>query len=72
MAVNGWQPIETAPKDGTAFLVWDGWQICIASYVNLKYLAIRAPQQDNRRRSEFYSWLPIPNPPEDDNAATPV
>jgi hypothetical protein len=38
--MGDWQPIETAPKDGTAVLVWDAYEGALTvGWVVAKYLA---------------------------------
>jgi hypothetical protein len=60
---TGWQPLETAPRDGSTFLVWDGWQQCIASYEKGRWLATRGRGEDSRRASEPSLWHPLPEDP---------
>jgi hypothetical protein len=58
-----WQPIETAPKDGTDVLAWDGDSVSLVWWsVGAKkwawgdfYLDAPAPTH----------WMPLPPPPED-------
>ena len=67
-----WQPIETAPRDGTIVLLWDGRKITTASY-DPDYggswdLVVCG---DYAESSEFYGathWHTLPAPP---NAQTP-
>jgi hypothetical protein len=71
-----WQPIETAPTDGTAVLLWpygysDIWQGHADCEVVLGYF-------DNEGREEWFNpearewfepthWMPLPAPPELNN-----
>jgi hypothetical protein len=71
-----WEPIETAPKDGTSILVFDGsvrktkWY---THYMNGKPNPYRAPEWE---QDEMYGgfggyqgplrpthWMPLPEPP---------
>ena len=59
--VMGWQPIETAPRDGTAVLVYDE---------NLTYEIAYRHRAEWRYGPKGYSckpthWMPLPAPPED-------
>ena len=66
---SGWQPIETAPKDGTVVLCWDEFKEC-----DLMWYGII--QQWNKPKdilgwmyvatnTECYPthWMPLPKPP---------
>lgn len=68
---NVWQPIETAPKDGVAFLVWCPGNLC--TYQVIRHKAPRADLafyiwtcHTNQRLSEHNQpthWQPLPDPP---------
>lgn len=71
-----WKPIETAPKDGTAVLVypptWRNKNCAIARYVTDKYAEHHCPywrRDDDLGRITFSRetppthWMPLPPPP---------
>lgn len=74
---RGWQPIDTAPKDGTAVLVypgtWDGRSAAIAKWESDKYAKKPRPywrRDDDMGRVTFSRerppthWMPLPLPPD--------
>ena len=56
-----WQPIETAPKDGTPVLVWDG-DLYVAFYCVTFKLWIDQ-QRSEWPEYEIKMWHPLPPPP---------
>lgn len=69
-----WQPIETAPKDGTNILVLlhpeiaerAGYQIEICHYKNLPLLGETWTAQNDGFSTELDGvthWMPLPDPP---------
>ena len=69
---GGWRPIETAPKDGSVLLLWDGeaqdmgWMS--NCHIGFWSEPIDAPGDwidGMGRREEFYPthWRPLPSPP---------
>jgi len=71
--VNGWRPIETAPKDGSSILLWDGWrmQVCAWDFDDLydrepKHWVYGEAQGEYNVRETFDDathWMPLPAPP---------
>lgn len=63
--MNEWQPIETAPKDGTQFLGWD------QGYFIVVYWEIDDDVEEDQCWRISYSgdlmfpthWMPLPEPP---------
>ena len=55
-----WQPIETAPKDGEEFMVWDGARTTLAYWwsVGRCWWA-----RDFNEELKPTHWMPIPPPP---------
>lgn len=61
-----WQPIETAPKDGTRILAWDGRSIHVA-YWGWDNPANRLAWLGGHCRIDHIDqpthWMPLPEPP---------
>lgn len=71
-AAGGWQPIETAPKDGSRFLAaeWDGqgWIIgpclwCKTPHVPLYGFHFTEGDPENWEIANPSAWQPLPAPP---------
>jgi len=69
-----WQPIETAPRDGTWVVLTDGSAVGVA-YWGGTYFGSDPAWVVYAHRSEFElchvdkptHWMPLPTPPEEDN-----
>jgi hypothetical protein len=56
--MSTWQPIETAPQDGTAVLVWDREELLIAWWAGLAWL-----YGPDMKTCFPTHWQPLPAPP---------
>lgn len=63
MSMSKWKPIETAPKDGTFFLAYDGID-CNIPFVC--YWALDNWRFHGKDQWKMYPnvWMPLPEPPE--------
>lgn len=55
-----WQPIETAPKDNTRILLWDGQIASTGSWYHDEWAG------DDYEAIDATHWMPLPDPPEAD------
>lgn len=66
-----WQPIETAPKDGTPILAWNGFSQQVIEYSESSVFGRRKwvfgeCEGSYNARQEFDDpthWMPLPEPP---------
>ena len=56
-----WQPIDTAPRDGTNILTWDGHSISIACWLDI--MGDWWGDDDCALCSTPTHWMPLPQPP---------
>ena len=64
--MSEWQPIETAPKDGTIVLVIDeNGEICLGSNSGGKYWSSVDSEGGRDDFDEPTYWMTLPAPPED-------
>ena len=63
-AVNPWQPIETAPKDGSVFLACVGnWMTVAHWHRSQQCLATNGPTYERYPADEMPThWMPLPAP----------
>ncbi len=65
--MTGWQPIETAPKDGSMFLIWDGRSYGFASWWHDEKMHwLKQETRQGYRHPEDQEpthWMPLPPPP---------
>ena len=65
--MSEWQPIETAPKDGTEVLLWDGG-VYLGHWLSKTWVWVMAPRDaiDHRAHLDWCHptrWMPLPEPP---------
>jgi len=66
-----WQPITTAPKDGTAIMLWNGlmapaeWQVPGVISEDGFWLHWLVGQMDFVEIMNPTQWMPLPAPPKD-------
>jgi len=71
-AEREWQPIETAPKDGTEIRLYDKtYDICMGSWKYMSYDELGGIYEPNCQWWESHGyklrptlWMPLPEPPE--------
>lgn len=66
--MSEWMPIETAPKDGTPILVWNGDYLSM-SFWNKTYKQWPDLTDQGSEENAFDDapthWMPLPEPPTD-------
>ncbi len=68
---GGWQPIETAPRDGTEILLTDGVSFLVASWDYYDgftggYYGAYYEVSEHSRLNTATHWMPLPKPPAKD------
>lgn len=67
-----WQPIETAPMDGTPVLLWEQWAATpvVGYFRNYWYVVTEhiyadydGITRDNLTQDQITHWMPLPAPP---------
>lgn len=67
--MSDWQPIETAPKDGTAILAWEkDWEcpavVSLEEYDGTEYWEYRESLINDAMGEAFPThWIPLPDAP---------
>ena len=64
LPANAWQPIETAPRDGTKFLAWDGDELLIVWWCDGgRWISDNLQQFHPGEHENPTHWQPLPSPP---------
>jgi hypothetical protein len=58
-----WQPIDTAPLDGTKMLLWDGFDITVGAHYGAEFIEEFTVEALCYEKPTH--WMPLPNPPEE-------
>lgn len=68
-----WQPIETAPKDGTKVMLWDGDEISAGFWSTSLWVTFGNPNikggwviyeaRSDTQEIRATHWMPLPQPP---------
>ncbi len=58
--MNEWQPIETAPRDGTPIL---GWDPTCDSIIEIFWMGGWRHTWDHSENNDFEYWMPLPKRP---------
>jgi hypothetical protein len=71
-----WQPIETAPRDGTSILVYADYKMFVARWIEQNPYCPGWWHVDDNKYDQFAlcgheptHWMPLPEPPKYDNLA---
>jgi hypothetical protein len=68
--MNDWQPIDTAPKDGTRMLLYPGDAFDVETG-SFRDGCTTRPHNDDGYPLEPSHWMPLPKPPENQPLTTP-
>lgn len=58
-----WQPIETAPKDGTEVLIFDGANRTVGYFNRYWSLSVMGAYAEDDEIYDPTHWMPLPEPP---------
>lgn len=70
-AEREWQPIETAPRDGTLLFLWNGKKMQRGFWDKVDCAWVLAFKTTTRRKPVHPApthWMPLPNPPTEKNS----
>ena len=66
--MSGWQPIETAPKDGTRVILLDDCGLAVIAEWEDDLLGYPWKEDGQRAKAEIFThWMAIPPPPTTSN-----
>lgn len=63
-AESQWQPMETAPRDGTMVLMWTECGVVIGFWGQRANQWLRPASSHNKDLEDVRHWMPLPKPPE--------
>jgi hypothetical protein len=63
--MSQWQPIDTAPKDGTKILIYDGVWITVSRWLNDDWVVSWNNENLCQGGDFVLHWMPLPAPPQE-------